>query len=126
MTFLLIVSRPGATDDIFADSQPPIPSPIASFDTEEDFALNFQQEEQLDLIFSSDSGDDLFDELAPSSSNIFPAINDVSTPETPLFAPHPEEEILRRSQQPEALDFVPEFTNQPPEITAVDLELKKM
>ncbi|MHC5828627.1 MAG: hypothetical protein ACYT04_75190, partial [Nostoc sp.] len=28
-----------------------------------------------------------------------------------------------RSQQPEALDFVPEFTNQPPEISDVDLEL---
>jgi chemotaxis protein histidine kinase CheA/CheY-like chemotaxis protein len=114
----------GATDDIFADSQPLIPAPIASFDGEEDFDLNFQQQEQLDLMFSSDSGDDLFDELAPSSSTISPAINDVSTlPETPLFATHLEEEILRRSQQPEALDFVPEFTNQPSDISGGDLEL---
>ncbi|MEH2238147.1 hybrid sensor histidine kinase/response regulator [Nostoc sp.] len=114
------------TDDIFADSQQPIPSPIASFDIEEDFDLNFQHQEQLDLIFSSDSGDDLFDELAPSNSTISPAISDriqPSTPETPLFAQHPESEILTRSQQPEALDFVPEFTNQPPEISAVDLGL---
>ncbi|WP_298921576.1 response regulator [uncultured Nostoc sp.] len=113
-------------DDIFADSQQPIPSPIASFDREEDFDINFQHQEQLDLVFSSDSGDDLFDELAPSNSTISPTISDriePSPPETPLFGQHPGEEILRRSQQPEALDFVPEFTNQPPEISAVDLEL---
>ncbi|MEH2253432.1 Hpt domain-containing protein, partial [Nostoc sp.] len=112
-----------ATDDIFANSKQPIPSPIASFDIEEDFDLNFQHQEQLNLISSSDSGDDLFDELAPSNSTIPPVINDASTPETPLFAKHSGEEILRRSQQPEALDFVPEFTNQPPEISTVDLEL---
>ncbi|MGF1934696.1 MAG: Hpt domain-containing protein, partial [Nostoc sp. ChiQUE02] len=112
-----------AADDIFADSQQPIPTPIASFDIEEDFDINFQHQEQLDLIFSADSEDDLFDELSPSNSTISPAINDASTTETPLFVQHPGEEILRRSQQPEALDFVPEFTNQPPEISAVDLEL---
>ncbi|MEH2282876.1 MAG: Hpt domain-containing protein, partial [Nostoc sp.] len=110
------------TDDIFADSQQPIPSPLASFGIEEDFDLNFQHQEQLDLIFSSDSGDDLFDELAPSSSTISPGINDTPTTEILLFAQHPGEEILK-PQQPEALDFVPEFTNQPPEISAVDLEL---
>lgn len=110
-------------DDIFADSQQPIPSPIASFDIEEDFDLNFQPQEQLDLMFSSDSRDDLFEELAPSNSIISPAINDnvqLSAPETSLFAQHPGEEIHSRSQQPEALDFIPEFTNQPPEIFAVD------
>jgi chemotaxis protein histidine kinase CheA/CheY-like chemotaxis protein len=106
-------------DHIFANSQQPIPSPIASFDIEEDFDLNFEQQEQLDLIFSSDSED----ELAPSDSTISPAINDDSTPETLLFAQQPGEEILRRSQQPEALDFVPEFTNQALEISTVDLEL---
>jgi chemosensory pili system protein ChpA (sensor histidine kinase/response regulator) len=114
-----------ATDDIFADSQQPIPSPVASFDIEDDFDINFQQQEQLDLIFSSDSGDDLFDEL-DTNSTISPEISDriqPSTPETPLFAQHLGEEILKRSQQPEALDFIPEFTNQPPEISAVDLEL---
>ncbi|MCC5617658.1 response regulator [Nostoc sp. CHAB 5836] len=106
-------------DHIFANSQQPIPSPIASFDIEEDFDLNFEQQEQLDLIFSSDSED----ELAPSDSTISPAINDDSTSETLLLAQQPGEEILRRSQQPEALDFVPEFTNQPLEISTVDLEL---
>lgn len=86
------------TDDIFADSQQPIPPPIASFGFEE-LDINFQHEEQLDLIFSSDSGDDLFDELAPSDSTIFPVISDTSTPETSLFVQHPREEILSRNNQ---------------------------
>ncbi|MEH2327464.1 MAG: Hpt domain-containing protein, partial [Nostoc sp.] len=114
-----------ATNDIFSDSQQLIPSPITSFDIEEDFDINFQQQEELDLI-SSDSEDDFFDELAASNSTISPAISDriqPSPPETPLLAQHLGEEIIKRSQQPEALDFAPEFTNQPPEISAVDLEL---
>ncbi|MEH2133196.1 MAG: Hpt domain-containing protein, partial [Nostoc sp.] len=114
-----------AADDIFADSQQPIPYPIGSFDIEEDFDINFQHQEQLDLILSSDSESNLFDELAPSNSTISPAINDAFISETPLFAPHPEEEIIR-PQQPEALDFAPEFTNQPPEISAVDLEVNSL
>ncbi|MCL6755125.1 Hpt domain-containing protein, partial [Nostoc sp. CCCryo 231-06] len=115
-----------ATNDIFSDSQQPIPSPVASFDIEEDFDLNFQHQEQLDLIFSSDSGDDLFDELTPSNPTISPAISDriqPFAPETSLLAQDLGEEMIKRSQQPETLDFVPEFTNQPPEISAVDLEL---
>ncbi|MBN3921681.1 response regulator [Nostoc sp. NMS4] len=110
-----------AADDIFADSQQSIPSPIASFDIEEDFDINFQDQEQLDLILSSDSGDNLFDELTSSSSTISPAINDTSTTETLLFAQHPGEEILR-SQQPESLDFA----NQPVEISAVELEVNSL
>ncbi|MEH1951962.1 MAG: response regulator [Nostoc sp.] len=113
-----------AADDIFADNQQSISSPIASFDIEEDFDINFQHQEQLDLI-SSDSGDNLFDELTSSSSTISPVINDTSTPETLLFAQHPGEEILR-PQQPESLDFVPEFANQTPEISAVDLEVNSL
>ncbi|MDM9585797.1 response regulator [Nostoc sp. GT001] len=111
-------------DDIFADNQQSISSPIASFDIEEDFDINFQHQEQLDLI-SSDSGENLFDELTSSSSTISPVINDTSTPETSLFAQHSGEEILR-PQQPESLDFVPEFANQTPEISAVDLEVNSL
>ncbi|MEH2354105.1 hybrid sensor histidine kinase/response regulator [Nostoc sp.] len=113
-----------AADDIFADNQQSISSPIASFDIEEDFDINFQHQEPLDLI-SSDSGDNLFDELTSSSSTISPVINATSTPETLLFAQHPGEEILR-PQQPESLDFVPEFANQTPEISAVDLEVNSL
>ncbi|QLE44144.1 response regulator [Nostoc sp. C052] len=104
-----------AADDIFADSQQSIPSSIASFDIEEDFDINFQHQEQLDLILSSNSGDDLFDELAPINSTASPIINDASTTETPSFA-----------QQPEALDVVPEFTNQPSEIFGVALEANSL
>ncbi|MEH1790381.1 MAG: response regulator [Nostoc sp.] len=115
-----------AADNIFADSQQPIPSSMASFDLEEDFNnINFQHQEQLDLIFSSDSGDDLFDELAPINSTASPIINDASTTKMPSFAQHPEEEIIR-PQQPEALDFVPEFTNQPSEIFGVALEANSL
>ncbi|MBE8965202.1 response regulator [Nostocales cyanobacterium LEGE 12452] len=113
-----------AADDIFADNQQSIPSPIANFDIEEDFDINFQHQEQLDLI-SSDSGDNLFDELTSSNLTISPIINDTSTPETPLFAQHPGDEILR-PQQPESLDFVPEFTNGSPDISAVDLEVNSL
>ncbi|MDZ8096361.1 MAG: response regulator [Nostoc sp. DedQUE05] len=114
-----------AADDIFADNQQSIPSPIASFDIEEDFDINLQEQEQLDLILSSDSGDNLFDELTSSNLTISPIINNTSTPETPLFAQHPGEEILR-PQQPESLDFVPEFTNGSPDISAVDLEVNSL
>ncbi|MEA5603543.1 response regulator [Nostoc sp. UHCC 0252] len=107
------------TDDIFADSQQSTPSPTVSFGLEE-LDIDFQQEEQLDLIFSSDSGDDLFDELTLSDSASL-IISDASTPEIPLLAQHSREEILS-PQQPEALDFAPEFTHQPPEISAVALE----
>ncbi|MEH2225269.1 hybrid sensor histidine kinase/response regulator [Nostoc sp.] len=113
-----------AADDIFADNQQSISSPIASFDIEEDFDINFQHQEQLDLI-SSDSGDNLFDELTSISSTISPVINDTSTTETLLFSQHSGEEILR-PQQPESLDFVPEFANQTPEISAVDLEVNSL
>ncbi|MEH1923222.1 Hpt domain-containing protein, partial [Nostoc sp.] len=114
-----------AADDIFADSQQSIPSPITSFDLEEDFNINFQHQEQLDLILSSNSGDDLFDELAPINSTVSPIINDASMAETPSLGQHPEEEIIRL-QQPEALDFVPEFTNQPSEIFGVALEANSL
>ncbi|WP_414573405.1 Hpt domain-containing protein, partial [Nostoc sp. CCY 9925] len=112
----------GNDDDIFTDSQQSTLSVIGSLDIQ-DFDLNFQDEEQLDLILSVDAGNDLFEELAPGNSTIFPEINQAATLEesVPLFIQHPvEEEIQSLSQQPEAVDLIPEFTNQPPEISAVD------
>nr|MDZ8040530.1 response regulator [Nostoc sp. CreGUA01] len=125
-------------DEILAESQQSIVSPVSSFDIE-DFNFNFQDEEQLDLILSTDSGDDLFEDLAPSNSTILPSDNEalanLLVSETlhekvsasaleesiPLFAQHPvEEEIHSLSQQPETVDLIPEFTNQSPEISAVD------
>ncbi|WP_392535816.1 response regulator [Nostoc sp. C117] len=107
------------TDDIFADNQQSLTSSIASFDLE-DFDLSFQGEEQLDLILPSDSGDDLFEDLAPSNSNNLPEISEVVMLGE-SFAQHSVgEEIHSLSQQPEALDFIPEFTNQLPEVSDVD------
>ncbi|MBD2385644.1 Hpt domain-containing protein, partial [Cylindrospermum sp. FACHB-282] len=99
------------SDDIFADSQQSIPSSTASLDLE-DFEISFlQPEPPQDFIFTSDAGDNLFDDLAASDSTNSPAIGDgeVSLPEIRSF-----------SQEPEALDFMPEFTNQAPETTAAD------
>ncbi|MBW4674004.1 MAG: response regulator [Desmonostoc geniculatum HA4340-LM1] len=110
------------TDDIFAENQQSTSSPKDSLDIE-NFGLNFQDEEELDLILSADTGDDLFEELAPSNSTIFSEINELATLEesAPSFTLHPVvEEIHSLSQQPETVDFIPEFTNQPPEISAVD------
>jgi chemotaxis protein histidine kinase CheA/ActR/RegA family two-component response regulator len=104
------------TNDIFAESQQSIP---ASLDLE-DFDITFQQpEQQLDLLFSSDAGDDLFEDLALTNSAISSAIDNSATlasfeaPATPI-------EIHSLSQEPEALDFIPEFTNQPTEISSID------
>ncbi|MDZ8109004.1 MAG: response regulator [Nostoc sp. DedQUE12a] len=111
-----------STDDIFTDSQHSTPSAIGSFDIE-DFDLNLQNEEHLDLTLSSDAEDDLFEELAPVNSKIYAEINEIVTLEesAQLFAAHPiEEEIHSSSQQPETVDFIPEFTNQSPEISGVD------
>ncbi|BAY74193.1 CheA signal transduction histidine kinase [Nostoc linckia NIES-25] len=99
-----------SNDDIFTDDRDSNDSAIGSFDIE-DFDLNLQDEEHLALTLSSNAGDDLFE------------INEVVTLEesAQLFAAHPlEEEIHSSSQQPETLDFIPEFTNQLPEISAVD------
>ncbi|AFZ27576.1 chemotaxis protein histidine kinase-like protein [Cylindrospermum stagnale PCC 7417] len=97
--------------EIFADSQQSSPSSTASFELE-DFDITFLQPEQpQNLIFASDAGDNLFDDLAGSNSIISPAIGD---DEVPL------QEIRGFSQEPEALDFIPEFTNLAPETTAAD------
>ncbi|MGF1975028.1 MAG: Hpt domain-containing protein, partial [Nostoc sp. CmiSLP01] len=111
-----------SSDDIFTDNHDSNPSAISSFDIE-DFDLNLQDEEHLYLTLSSNPGDDLFKELTPVNSTILSEINEVATLEesAQLFAVHTvEEEIHSSSQQPETLDFIPEFTNQSPEISAVD------
>ncbi|RCJ23398.1 hypothetical protein A6S26_02285 [Nostoc sp. ATCC 43529] len=119
-------------DDIFTVIQQSTASDISSLDIE-DIDQNLENEEQVDLILSTDAGDDLFEELAPGNSTIFPEINDsevlASLPASaatleesvPLFTQYPiEEEIHSLSQQPEAVDFIPEFTNQSPDIAAVN------
>jgi len=101
-------------DDIFNDNQNPQSAAIGGFDIE-DF--------HLDLTLSSDAGDDLFEESTLINSTIIPEINEVGILEesAPLFASDSrDEEIHSSSQQPETVDFIPEFTNQLSEISAVD------
>jgi chemotaxis protein histidine kinase CheA/CheY-like chemotaxis protein len=78
-------------------------------DSQDSFLFDFSEEEQVgDIIFTADAGDDFFANFGSSFS-----IDDgeLSLPEIQSF-----------SQEPEAVDFVPEFTNQSLE-TLVDLEL---
>ncbi|MBE9051900.1 response regulator [Nostocales cyanobacterium LEGE 11386] len=89
-----------ASGEIFGNSQESIPSPTTSFDLE-DFDLTFHQP---DLIVSSDNANDndLFADLAEITS-VSLTVDD----EDPSL-----QEIGGFSQEPEALDFTPEFTNQ--------------
>ncbi|MBW4684486.1 MAG: response regulator [Komarekiella atlantica HA4396-MV6] len=114
-----------AADDIFADSQQSIP---ASFDLD-DFDITFQPRQQQDMLFSLDTEDDLFEDLAPNNS-AFPTIEDSVQPSALESSDRTElaslresvtpKEIRSLSQEPEALDVIPEFTNQSTEISSVD------
>ncbi|WP_138498975.1 response regulator [Nostoc sp. PA-18-2419] len=121
----------GIDNDIFTESQESIASYDNSFDLD-NFNLNFPEDEQLDIL-SSDYGDDLFEDLAPKNLTIYPEISQSEAltslegssatleDSVPLFGQHPvKEEIHNLSQQPETVDFIPEFTNQPSEISTVD------
>ncbi|WP_026104143.1 response regulator [Anabaena sp. PCC 7108] len=76
----------------------------------EDFGFTFNEEEQVaDLIFTSNAGDDLFDDLAS-------ALN-VDESELSL----PDMQIL--SSAAEAIDFTPEFNNQSLEILVDEIDI---
>ncbi|MBW4611827.1 MAG: response regulator [Desmonostoc vinosum HA7617-LM4] len=100
-----------SADDVLADSQQPILNPVVDFDLEYLDITFPEQEQPLDLIFSSDIEDDLFSEVAPSNPTTESIIDNSE------ISP---QEISSLSQQPEALEFIPEFTNQLPEISAED------
>jgi chemotaxis protein histidine kinase CheA len=99
-----------ASGEIFGNPDPheSIPSPLISFDAEEDDLTSHQQDE----IFSLDTGngDDLFADLTAFNS----ISADVDDDDLSL------QEISGFSQAPEALDSIPEFTNQPVETSGVD------
>ncbi|WP_242044520.1 Hpt domain-containing protein, partial [Anabaena azotica] len=105
-----------ASSDIYAESQQSIST---SFDPEDLDITFLQEEEELDLIFSSDTENDLFGELSANDSSISA---DIQLREGDRKISPPE--IHNFSQQPEALDFVPEFTTQVQEFSSVtDLEV---
>ncbi|BAT56200.1 two-component hybrid sensor and regulator [Nostoc sp. NIES-3756] len=101
------------SSDIFVET-PHSTLPLGENLHTEDLDITFlQEEEQLDLIFSEHTEDDLFGELTANDSSIDTDIDllargQISSPEIHGF-----------SQQPEVLDFIPEFTTQIQELAPV-------
>ncbi|MFB2769652.1 response regulator [Pelatocladus sp. BLCC-F211] len=93
-----------AADDIFSDRQQQTPESVKDFELED---LGFSQE----LILSTDTSDDLFAELAVHDSTSTSPVDEELSPRN----------IHNISQQPEALEFTPEFTHFSTEIQALDL-----
>ncbi|WGV26864.1 response regulator [Halotia branconii] len=90
-----------SSSEIFDDKQS-TSSPTANFDLEE-FDISFEQPEQpLDLILPPDTGDDFFGDSTTSDLTISSTVGDDNIS---------LQEISNFSQEPETLDFIPEFTN---------------
>uniref|UniRef100_UPI000B299C5A Hpt domain-containing protein n=1 Tax=Anabaena sp. 4-3 TaxID=1811979 RepID=UPI000B299C5A len=102
-----------ASGESFGNVEDSANSGLESFDAVDLNETFLPQEEQLDLMFSSeDTEDNLFEDLAASESTINQILSEegeIFQPETPGF-----------SQAPESLDFIPEFTNQNIETSAGD------
>ncbi|BAY11713.1 hybrid sensor histidine kinase/response regulator [Calothrix sp. NIES-2098] len=119
-----------AADDFFGDT----PSSTANFNLE-DFDVAFPQpDEQLDLIFSPDAGDDLFADLAPTSKTISPQVDEQELPvneinsfleeQSDIYAGlHLPTSLSSTALPPEPLDFTPEFTNQSKAFADLEIDL---
>ncbi|MGJ5676159.1 MAG: response regulator [Nostochopsis sp.] len=101
-----ILFAAAADDDIFSDRHQQAPESITDFELE-DLDLGFPQ----DLILSTDTSDDLFASLAVHDSTITSPVDEELSPRN----------LRNISQQPEALEFTPEFTHFSTEIQAFDL-----
>ncbi|MBD2255457.1 hybrid sensor histidine kinase/response regulator [Nostoc parmelioides] len=109
-----------ASGDIFVEKQQFKSSLNESLDPDDLNITFLQDEQQLDLLFVSDTDDDLFGEFTTNTHDdhgidiisddiqFLREISQVSPPEIHDF-----------SQQPEVLDFTPEFTTQIQELSAV-------
>ncbi|KAB8319914.1 response regulator [Tolypothrix campylonemoides VB511288] len=114
-----------AAEEIFDDIEHPL---ISTSDLNlEDLDLNFQSQQQFDLIFSSEAEDDLFQELSPThptTSSIKTTIDintSIDAESTAYYREVSSTEKSGFSQQPEALQLTPEFTTSSPEATQADL-----
>ncbi|RUR87801.1 hypothetical protein DSM107007_14710 [Nostoc sp. PCC 7120 = FACHB-418] len=110
-----------ASGDIFVENRQ-FTSPLNESLDPDDLNITFlQDEQQLDLLFASDTGDDLFEELTANTHDTH-GINIIS--DDIQFLRESSEvsspEIHDFSQQPEVLDFIPEFTTQIQELSPVD------
>ncbi|MBW4634816.1 MAG: chemotaxis protein CheW [Iphinoe sp. HA4291-MV1] len=111
-----------AAEDIFDDVEQPLNSILASVSWE-DSDLNFQSEEQLEeqqfhLLFSSETDEDLFQDLTPdqtTSSSIDTTLDAIDAQNTAYYRIVPKTEKNVFSQQPEAVELIPEFTTSPSE-----------
>ncbi|MBE9082595.1 response regulator [Tolypothrix sp. LEGE 11397] len=110
-----------ASHDFLDDSQL-AQSSVPLFDVE-DFNLTFQSDdEQIDLMFEADTGDDLFADLT-SDNTAISSTDANELPVTEIRSLIPEESdiyeglslhsSLPSTTLPPELDFTPEFTNQP-------------
>lgn len=84
-------------DDFFDNNQGSIATSVSDFDID-DLDIAFEQNESGGLIYSEDGTDDLFEELTPSQ---------IAAVSSPVIE---DSEFPNYSQQPESLDFAPEFT----------------
>ncbi|MDF5727963.1 MAG: response regulator [Rhizonema sp. PD38] len=100
-----ILFAAAASDDIFSNDREPILS-NASLNLE-NLDLDFQLEEQFDMLFPLETEDELFRELAPSNSTSSTVDNEINSQQGWLLnSGNPS-----TTQAPEVLDFTPEFTN---------------
>ncbi len=98
-----ILHRSAASDDIFGDNKEPISSTTANSNLELD--MNFQSEEQLNLVYLSEAANNLFEELGSTNSTIYSNVDNGES--------HPGSLKLDSSSTalpPEALELMPEFT----------------
>ncbi|MDF5720944.1 MAG: response regulator [Rhizonema sp. PD37] len=102
-----ILFAAAASDDIFSNDREPILSNSASLNLE-NLEIDFQLEEQFDLLFPLETEDELFKELAPNNSTISTVDNEINSQQQGwlLNSGNPS-----TTQAPEVLDFTPEFTN---------------
>ncbi|MEI2580650.1 response regulator [Scytonema sp. PRP1] len=108
-----------AAEEIFDDIEHPLIS--TSGLNLEDLDLNFQSQQQFDLIFSSEADNDLFEELSPRHSTTSSIDTSIDAESTAYYTGVSSTEKSGFSQQPEALELTPEFTTSSPETAQADL-----
>ncbi|MBD2356985.1 response regulator [Tolypothrix sp. FACHB-123] len=113
-----------AANEFLNDSESLLSSAATSFDLEDFDRTILQTDEQIDLILSADAGMDLFADLALTDTTNSSIVDDKEEPVIDINSLLPEQSgvsdglsqstpLPTTALPPEALDFTPEFTNQP-------------
>ncbi|WP_026082814.1 hybrid sensor histidine kinase/response regulator [Mastigocladopsis repens] len=105
-----------AAEDIFGDVDQPLRSTSENLNLE-DLDLSFQTEDQqFNLMLSSETNEDLFEDLTPTNPTPSSLIDtDADNPIGAYYRAGSHTEISGFSQQPEALELTPEFTTSSPD-----------